>query len=261
MGNYGYLYKWIFREAATFGLEADLHGEILNRTVAADTCEVCARQTEQGPGTYTAAGDQRFGTLVAPQMLGVYHQHWINLRVDFDIDSPVNAARECNVCFPQPNLDDLQSSVALGVEPPPQAPGRTGGQYPVDVPGRAVRRAVVVHATTRLDHALRSRAALYIAGRYPNQAPAGYEDGLLGYAQDDESFYEQDVVFWYSLGFTHVTRPEDYPDHAGGPGVGEFRAEGVLPTFARARPRHAGGQPLTRPAVRPAGGAGTIGNA
>ena len=75
VGNYDYLYKWVFREDATFGFEADLHGEILNRTIPAESCEVCARQAEQGPGTYTAAGDQRFGTLVAPQMLGVYHQH------------------------------------------------------------------------------------------------------------------------------------------------------------------------------------------
>lgn len=45
VGNYDYLYKWVFRQDATFAFEAELHGEILNRTVDGATCEVCAAQS------------------------------------------------------------------------------------------------------------------------------------------------------------------------------------------------------------------------
>src|SRR5271167_4335393 len=33
---------------------------------------------------------------VSPQIAGIFHQHWINLRMDFDIDGTVNAVEECN---------------------------------------------------------------------------------------------------------------------------------------------------------------------
>ena len=39
---------------------------------------------------------ERFGTIVSPQIAGIFHQHWINLRMDFDIDGTVNAVEECN---------------------------------------------------------------------------------------------------------------------------------------------------------------------
>ena len=262
VGNYDYLYKWIFREDATFGFEADLHGEILNRTVAAEACEVCARQAEQGPGTYTATGDGRFGTLVAPQMLGVYHQHWINLRMDFDVDGPVNAAKECNVRHLEPDAEANPRGRAFTVEhtvfgteqeairtldpatdrtwvvynPAAQsALGHPAG-YEVEPEGNtlsafpAERFGEPSSFTQR--HVWITRYApeqLYAAGRYPNQFPAGYDDGLCRYAQDDESVYKQDVVLWYSLGFTHVTRPEDYPIMPAGQATVNFRPKGFFP--------------------------------
>ncbi|HEY1429118.1 MAG TPA: hypothetical protein VGF18_06065, partial [Candidatus Tumulicola sp.] len=51
---------------------------------------------------------------------------------------------------------------------------------------------------------------LYAAGWYPNQHPKEYSDDLFHYA-GEKSVYDRDVVVWYSLGFTHVTRPEDFP--------------------------------------------------
>ena len=262
VGNYDYLYKWIFRQDATFGFEADLHGEILNRTISGETCEVCARQAEQGPGTYTATGDQQFGTLVAPQMMGVYHQHWINLRMDFDIDGPVNAAKECNVKFlpPDPETNprgrawtvehtvfgkereaerNLNAGTSrtwvvynpasrselghpAGYEVEPE--GNTASSFPAarfGEPSSFTQRHVWI---TKYDP-----AQTYAAGRYPNQAPEGYADDLFHYAQDDDDIYKQDIVLWYSLGFTHVTRPEDYPIMPAGRVSVDFAPKGFFP--------------------------------
>jgi primary-amine oxidase len=51
---------------------------------------------------------------------------------------------------------------------------------------------------------------LYAAGPYPNQAKSNYADTLYSYA-DNSSIYDKDVVVWYSMGDTHVPRPEDFP--------------------------------------------------
>lgn len=96
VGNYDYIYKWVFREDGAFSFEAELLGLILNKTIQDEVCQICAVQAAEGPGTFVARGDQRFGTIVSPQLAGTFHQHWINLRMDFDIDGPVNAVEECN---------------------------------------------------------------------------------------------------------------------------------------------------------------------
>ncbi len=244
VGNYDYLYQWVFRQDATFGFEADLHGEILNRTVAGETCEVCARQSEQGPGTYTATGDQQFGTLVSPQIMGVYHQHWINLRMDFDIDGPVNAAKECNVKFLPADAENNPRGRAFTVEhtvfgqeqeaernldlstdrswviynPASRSPLGHAAGYELQPEGNSVSAIPESRFGEKSSFTQRhvwitkyDPAQLYASGRYPNQSPEGYNDDLFKYAQDNENIYKEDIVLWYSLGFTHLTRPEDYP--------------------------------------------------
>jgi len=244
VGNYDYLYKWVFRQDGTFGFESELHGLILNRTIPDTGCKVCATQTEQGPGTYTAEGDQRFGTLVSPQVLGVYHQHWINLRMDFDIDGPVNAVKESNT---KPLLFDAESNskgraftveqtvfgkeeeAERSIEPAsnrmwivynPAVKSSLGhpAGYDIEPAGNtisALRPERFGEDTSFIQrHFWATRynpEQLYSSGKYPNQAPEGYRDYLFEYAKDNESIYKEDVVLWYSLGFTHVTKPEDYP--------------------------------------------------
>ncbi len=196
-------------------------------------------------------------------MLGVYHQHWINLRMDFDIDGPVNAAKECNVTHLDPDADanprgraftvthtvfgTEQQAVRLldpaanrtwvicnpaskstlghpaGYEVDPE--GNTTSVFPEarwGEPSSFTQRHVWI---TRYDP-----AQLYAAGRYPNQFPDGYADDLFHYQQEDENIYKQDLVFWYSLGFTHITKPEDYPIMPAGRATVDFAPKGF---FAR----------------------------
>jgi primary-amine oxidase len=52
---------------------------------------------------------------------------------------------------------------------------------------------------------------------YPNQSKGG--DGLPQFAANNESIENADVVVWYTLGVTHIPRPEEWPvmpvTHAG----------------------------------------------
>jgi primary-amine oxidase len=50
----------------------------------------------------------------------------------------------------------------------------------------------------------------YAAGSFPSQSKSDYADTLHRYA-DNSSIYDEDIVVWYSLGDTHVPRPEDFP--------------------------------------------------
>jgi primary-amine oxidase len=228
VGNYDYRFSFVFRQDGSFGFEASLHGLILHKTVAA------MRQED--------AKDE-FGTLVSPQILGVTHQHWINLRLDFDIDGTANAIAERNV-------------VALPQDPQTNPAGRAlvAQQTVFDKASDAIRstndatnRTWVVFNPSRrssignvagyeivpVDNTFSSLPEsrfgepssfvqrhfwatkydpeqLYAAGKYPNQYPDGYTDGLVSYA-GDQNIYNEDVVVWYTMGFTHVTRPEDFP--------------------------------------------------
>ena len=66
--------------------------------------------------------------------------------------------------------------------------------------------------------ATRYRAAeIYAAGDYPNQSKGG--DGLPKFLANNEIIENEDVVVWYTLGVTHIPRPEEWPvmpvTHAG----------------------------------------------
>ncbi len=50
---------------------------------------------------------------------------------------------------------------------------------------------------------------LHAAGPYPNQSTA--DAGLPRWIADDESLVNEDVVVWYTLGITHIPRPEEWP--------------------------------------------------
>jgi primary-amine oxidase len=49
----------------------------------------------------------------------------------------------------------------------------------------------------------------FAAGAYPNQSAGG--DGLARWIADDEPLVDEDVVVWYTMGLTHVPRPEEWP--------------------------------------------------
>ena len=50
---------------------------------------------------------------------------------------------------------------------------------------------------------------LYAAGLFPNQGKT--VAGLPEFVKDRASLTKQDVVVWYTTGYTHVARPEDSP--------------------------------------------------
>jgi primary-amine oxidase len=241
VGNYDYAYHWFFKQDASIEFVAELTGIILTKGVTAAQCPACARGGTVS-GTAEPTGEDRYGTLVAPQTIGVNHQHFINMRLDFDIDGVGNSVREINVnAAPSgranragnafvaiPTVFGREREAARDVNPASRRlwavfnpdvttalghhpsymlhPG--GNALPFLPPSSPVRKAagfVDHHFFATRYHPWEQ----FAGGRYPAHAPK--PDNVVTWGGDNESILNSDVVVWYTFGITHAPRPEDFP--------------------------------------------------
>jgi len=251
LGNYVYGLNWVFKQDGSFAFEAELSGSIVTKFAVAKECETCAA-IAQGPASngesrsYKSSGSDRNGTLVYPNVVGISHQHWFNLRLDFDIDGTRNAVMENDVeraAGPGTNGTAMGASASIEVvhtvlgsavkarrdmghgmsrtwtiyNPSARnASSRPAGYtlMPMDntatVLGRSLERGPLAFVFHHVWLTPQRDGQFYAAGAFPNQAKSGYDDTLYSYA-DGSSVYDTDIVLWYSMGHTHVTRPEDFP--------------------------------------------------
>ena len=239
IGNYDYTYHWIFRPDASMELRAELNGILLMKGVTAKRCQACdPSSASRDP----SALDDAFGTLVAHNIVAPNHQHFINVRLDFDVDGVSNSVKEINVEAvkngrdnPYQNAFVAKSTVFARERQAARdvnvATHRTwavfnpnirtelghfpsywliphGNAFPFLGPKSPVR-----HVAGFLDHhffATRNRAEEQFAGgNYPTLS-AKYVS-LRDWVRDNESIANEDLVVWYTVGVTHVPRPEDFP--------------------------------------------------
>src|SRR6185295_15991093 len=80
VGNYDYLFDWVFNDAAEIDVRVGATGIDSVKGVATKTM-----------ADATAAADTRYGTLVAPNHVAVNHDHYFNVRLDLDVDGPTNS--------------------------------------------------------------------------------------------------------------------------------------------------------------------------
>jgi primary-amine oxidase len=246
LGNYTYGLNWVFKQDGSFAFEAELAGEILTELTRAQRCEACAAIVQapgaRDPKAQADGAAEPFATLVHPNVLGVDHQHWFNLRLDFDVDGSANAVMENAVAVPKAGGDAEAGSrltlthtvLTRAVDAKRDADGSNSQSWTIYNPsslgatGRPVGYTVVPGdsiATFYPPAREQGIAAFtfhqfwvtpyrdgehFADGRYPNQPPPDYADTLYHYA-NEQSVFDRDIVIWYSLGETHVPRPEDYP--------------------------------------------------
>jgi primary-amine oxidase len=229
LGNYDYIVDWVFDTAGIIRIDVGATGS--------DAVKGVAAQTMADP---SAARDTQYGTLVAPNLTAVNHDHFLSLRLDVDIDGQANTlVRRRPV--PQRTGDGGGRSLWRVVDedvteegaPSDQAHGVDAmwrivnpnltnrlGQHPGyelrgghtatalvadgDVPPRRAEFAAAPLWVTAYDP-----RQFYAAGDYPNQSSGG--DGLPAYAARHRAVVNVDIVLWCTIGFHHVPRPEDWP--------------------------------------------------
>jgi primary-amine oxidase len=182
------------------------------------------------------------GNLVAPQLYAPNHQHFFNMRLDFDIDGTENTVYRVDVVAdPVDESNPFENAFRARATPlksEKEARGNlnleTARTWKVVNPG--VKNRVGEPVGYKLlpgDNSFpfaspnawwRKRAGFvdhhvwvtpyrpverYGAGDYPNQSRGG--DGLKRWTEQDRAIEATDVVLWYTFGHTHIPRPEDYP--------------------------------------------------
>jgi primary-amine oxidase len=224
--NYDYSINWIFHQDGTLEVQNELTGIVLAQGTAAQ------KQTE----------NKSFGRLLAKNIFGVNHQHFFNYRLDLDVDGQANSVMEMNVdTLPISDKNPLGNAIAvedtpltkekdavrdldikhsrewmiasadkqnnLGVPPAYMlTPGGNTILYAVE--GAKIKQKAGF-ATHHFWATKYKPSEMYAGGDYPNQTKMG--EGLPKYISDNESLNGEDIVVWYTMGMTHVPRPEDWP--------------------------------------------------
>jgi primary-amine oxidase len=238
VGNYDYFIHWIFHLEGTIEVRAQASGILLAKGVPQATCQSCAAAAEGKP----AEGDEKTGTLVAERIVAPNHQHFFNFRLDFDVDGEANSVSELNVSsIPEaqgnPHLNGfMMEKTLLATEKAAQrdmnlatqrhwkvfnpgaknsighspgymiAPGENSIPYSQPASATRKRAGFMSHHLWVTPY---KAGEMNASGTYPNQNPQ--DEGLPKWTADDEPIVNRDVVLWYTVGLTHIPRPEEWP--------------------------------------------------
>lgn len=228
VGNYDYLLDYAFNRSGEIEVRVGAYGIIATKGVA-------ARKMDDASGEQ----DTKYGTLVAPNLVGVNHDHFMSFRVDLDVDGqdnrlvadrfvkrslPGNPLRrslwqvERSIVGTEGALDLMHEPVWYRVE---SGRRRNAMGNPTSyqlMPGHS-DLSILDPDEPQQQRASFSGAALWVtrynpdetfaAGRYPNQN--SNVEGLPRFVADHQSLANQDLVLWYTVGFRHETRAEDWP--------------------------------------------------
>ena len=223
VGNYTYVFTWLFRDDGTIVMEVAAGGYLAVRTVR--------------PGSGSEF-ERPYGRLVAPGIEAINHQHFVSLRLDFDIGGPNNTIVESMVTpdFPRQaahglfrttprwleteggfggpasresrwrvvsttSVNPLGEAIGYGLS----AEGTSRGFIPPDLhAGRWARFLTRPLWVTRYDARERYPAGELVMG-------SDVANGVREWAADKAVVAGADLVVWYTLVMTHLPRSEEYP--------------------------------------------------
>ncbi len=229
IGNYDYVVSYVLAQDGAITIDVGLTGIMLVKG-SVDTIY-------DGSGS----GGQMYAHIVARNVLAPSHQHFFNFRLDLDIEDTANVVTEVDVWSPPPGnenrynnammLDewDLRSEregardVSLSRARVWRVSSSTLNSLGAPTAYTIVPQSValpflgtssLVRQRARfIEHQLFATRyhphELYAAGDYPNESDKDY--GLPMYQANDDRLIRRDVVVWYTMGVTHVARPEDWP--------------------------------------------------
>jgi primary-amine oxidase len=225
IGNYDYILDFVFNQAGEIEVKVGATGIDAVKAVKA-----------QSLSDLTAADDTRAGTLIAPGLVGVSHDHYVNFRMDLDVDGEANAAAVVRTMPERISGNPGRSMLWRAVVDPVRDAGPVDlsntGTLTISAPTKNALgyspsyELLGGHSTTSVlspDDQVQARAnfstestwlttfdptQLHAAGEWPNQS--GPNEGLPAFTKGQPPL-GQDIVVWQTIGFRHVTRSEDWP--------------------------------------------------
>lgn len=229
IGNYDYLVDWRFEQEGTIDVAVGATGVIETKA-----------SSEKGASGHMDMPE--YGQFVAENLIGVNHDHFFSFRLDMDVDGPANsfmAARIVQQTLPsdpmRKSIWAVKSSVAthekdaimdIHLDAPsmwlfinPNVKGPLG--YPTGyevMPGATAKSLLAPDDPPQKLGAFSAHqfwvtpnndSERYAAGVYPTSSKG--DDGLAVWTKANRSIENTDVVGWYTLGFHHMPRVEDWP--------------------------------------------------
>ena len=231
IGNYDYTFDWTFQQDGTIRVAVGSSG--MEQVKAVES-----RTADDNDGDGAAA----YGRFVDEHIVAINHDHFFNFRLDLDVEGTTNSflreelvttavgeeSPRKSVWVIDPHLarHESQAKLRISLERPalwrvinPEVVGPVGypRSYQITPSANAVSLLLPNDFPQRragfTDHHLwvtpYRAEERYAAGDYPTQSKGG--DGLPAWTSGDRSIERTDIVVWYTLGFHHVVRAEDWP--------------------------------------------------
>lgn len=242
VGNYDYLLDWRFEEDGSMHVAVGATGilevkPVVEKTIDGPLANDMITKDEHGKPV-------EFGQLVAPGVDAVDHDHFFSYRLDLDVDGPTNsfmADKLVQYNIPkenpsprrviwamQPTMVEKEGDAMqdISLQHPSMwrfvnheahdpygyptsyeiMPGETAASLLPDSEWPQKRAGFSSHQlwVTPYDPNEIYASGVYVSGSQDT-------DGLQAWVKQNRSIENTDIVAWYTVGFHHVPRPEDWP--------------------------------------------------
>ncbi|NKB77839.1 MAG: primary-amine oxidase [Gammaproteobacteria bacterium] len=228
VGNYDYGIFWYLYLDGNIEFEAKLTGMLYSRALGLDEIN--------------SGRPPEYGSLVSPDLVGMMHEHYFNVRLDMSVDGDRNAVVEVEAKRVPMGPDNphgnahgvvetvLESEKDAGRDAKPEnarywkvinreAKNKLGW-YPGYklMPGPTIKpmhqpNSPFMRRAGFVNHDLWVTAfdanQLMAPGHYVNQNEFG--PGIPEWVVEDRPLADTDVVLWHTMGVMHLPRPEDFP--------------------------------------------------
>jgi primary-amine oxidase len=241
VGNYDYLFDWRFEQDASITVGVGATGILEVKAVKDQRAD--GKLSANMEGTDTDGKPVQFGQLVAPGTSAVDHDHYFSYRLDLDVDGTKNSLMVDKLVpfkLPEtslgrkwiwamkPEMIATEGDAKLNVSLDHPAmwrfanegvknslgqntsfeimPGETGISLLPSSEWPQKRAGFSEHSlwVTPYDPNERYVSGVYVMG-------SKGEDSLPEWVKQNRSIMNTDIVAWYTVGFHHVPRAEDWP--------------------------------------------------
>lgn len=223
IGNYDYGIFWYLYLDGTIEFEAKLTGMLFTRAMDHDE-------------------KSDYGTLVAPNLSGMIHEHYFNVRLDMSIDGDENCVVEVDTdrvssgpANPHGNAHGFRQTLIKSEHESGRDNKFEDARYWKVInrnrqntlgwhPGYKLMPGPNIKPMHQPDSPFMKRAGfvahdLWVTAFEPDQlhAPGNYVSqnengpGLPQWVKSNRSLVDSDIVLWHTVGLVHIPRPEDFP--------------------------------------------------
>lgn len=240
IGNYDYLLDWRFEQDGTVRVAVGATGIIETKGVVLKNADATAAHGTNGHAS-TGSPDE-YGQFVAENTVGVNHDHFFSFRLDLDVDGrdnslmvhrltqrqlPASTLRKTIwVADPLPARTERDAMMDVHLERPsmwifenPNVRGPLGYPTGYEIMAGATAASLLdpddgpqlvgAFSAHQLWVTPYKPDELYAAGVYPTASKG--VDGLAAWTKANRPIENTDIVAWYTLGFHHMPRAEDWP--------------------------------------------------